>query len=100
MVGMGLTDEERRRLGELAEDLARDDPQLGRALSGGLFRGRRSLAAAVLLAAVSPPLAVFGVTLTQPLLFTAASISLMAAAWIAVRTGYRRYSRRRRDRGA
>jgi hypothetical protein len=31
---MSLTEEERRRLGELADNLAREDPRLGRALSG------------------------------------------------------------------
>jgi hypothetical protein len=89
---MGLTDEERRRLDELADELTREDPHLGRALSVGLS-GRMWLwppAVAVFLAVVALPLAVLGVDLGQPLLFAAGCTSLIAAMWIGVVGGLRR----------
>ena len=89
---MGLTDEERRRLDELADELTREDPHLGRALTVGIS-GRTWLwppAVAVFLALVSLPLVVLGVGLVQPLLFAAGCMSLVVALWIGVVGGLRR----------
>jgi hypothetical protein len=98
---MGLTDEERRRLDELANELSREDPYLGRALTGGSSRRRyHSAAVAVLLAILSLALSVLGVTVQQPVLFAVGWLLLIAAVWIAAVMGYRRYGRRRRDRRA
>jgi hypothetical protein len=93
---MGLTDEERRRLDELADELSREDPHLGRVLTGGSSRRRRRWppAVAVILAVVSLPLAVLGASLAQPLLFAAGCMSLVVAVWIGT---VGRYRRRRRD---
>jgi len=92
---MGLTDEERRRLDELADELSREDPYLGRALTGGSLRRLRHWepAVAVVLTVVSLPIAVLGVTLTQPLLFAAGSMSLIGAVWLGVAAGLRRRRR-------
>ncbi|HEY3717898.1 MAG TPA: DUF3040 domain-containing protein [Jatrophihabitantaceae bacterium] len=92
---MGLTDEERRRLDELADELTREDPYLGRALTGGSLRRLRRWepALAVVLAVVSLPTAVLGVSLTQPLLFAAGSVSLIGAVWLGVVAGLRRRRR-------
>jgi len=66
---MGLTDEERRRLDELADELTREDPYSSGPHRGSLRRLRRwEPALAVVLAVVSLPTAVLGVSLTQPLL--------------------------------
>jgi hypothetical protein len=89
---MGLTDEERRRLDALADDLSREDPQLGRVLSGGPRRRTRHWSPALLpgvLIAVSLALVVAGVDLTQPLLFAAGSVGLVAAGGIGVSALYR-----------
>jgi hypothetical protein len=89
---MGLTDEERRRLDQLADELTREDPHLGRALSVGLSR-RLWLwppAVAVFLAVVALPLAVLAVDLGQPLLFAVGCMSLIVAVWIGVVRGLRR----------
>jgi len=92
---MGLTDEERRRLDELADELSREDPYLGRALTGGWLRMPRRWepAVVVVLGLVSLPLAVLGVTLTQPLLFAAGSVSLIVAVWLGLAAGFRRRRR-------
>jgi hypothetical protein len=94
---MGLTDEERRRLDELADELTREDPHLGRALSVG-SSGRRRLwlppALAGVLAVVSLPLAALGVGLAQPLLFAAGCMSLVVAVWIGIVWCFRRRPRR------
>jgi hypothetical protein len=98
---MGLTDEERRRFDELADDLSREDPELSRALSGGPSwrrpRRRASLAAAIVLALASLPLDILGVSLAQPLLFAVGAIWLVAAVWIAVVISFRRFQRARLD---
>jgi DUF3040 family protein len=100
---MGLTDEERRRLDELADELSREDPHLGQALTSRT--GSQWLSAlGVLLAVVSVPLAVLGVSLEQPLLFAAGSTSLVVAVWIGLAGEWRRrrsnYAiRTRPDRG-
>jgi len=99
---MGLTEEERRRLDEIADDLSRDDPRLSRALTAG-FSGRirrRLRAVALLLAVLAVAIAAVGVGLAQPLLVAAGSLLLVIAVWIAATIGYRRYRRRRRDRRA
>jgi hypothetical protein len=94
---VGMTDEERRRLDELADELTRDDPHLGRALSVGSFPRMRlwSPGVVVFLAVVSMPLVVLGVGLVQPLVFTAGCASLAAAVWIGVAGGLRRRRSRR-----
>jgi hypothetical protein len=96
---MGLTDEERRRLDELADGLSREDPQLGRVLTGASARRLRqwSSAIGVLLAVVSLPLAVLGVGLAQPLLFAAGSICLVVAVWLGI-VSSSRCRRHRRSR--
>jgi hypothetical protein len=89
---MGLTEEERRRLDGLADDLSREDPQLGRALSGGPLRRSRDWSPAVLaslLVTVSLVLVVLGVGLRQLWLFTAGSVTLISAGGIGVAAGYR-----------
>lgn len=88
-VDMGLTDEERRRLDELADELSREDPRLGQALTSRT-RWRWLSAVGVLLAVVSLPLAVLGVSLEQPLLFAAGSTSLVVAVWIGLAGEWRR----------
>ena len=86
-----LTSEQRRQLDELADELARDNPRLARALAGGWYALRRRkimkprgsrhgraldwLTISLLLAAL--PLLILGVILAQPLL-----ILLGAAAMI------------------
>jgi hypothetical protein len=84
---MGLTEEERRRLDALADDLSRDDPQLSRALSGERqYHGRHWSPAVVasLLVTVALPLLILGVSLGAPLLFAVGSIALVGAAWVGV----------------
>jgi hypothetical protein len=89
---MALTEEERRRLDALADDLAREDPQLSRALSGGPLRRSRDFSPAVLaslLVTVSLVLLVLGVGLSQLWLFTAGSVTLIGAGGIGVAAVYR-----------
>jgi hypothetical protein len=89
---VGLTDEERRRLDALADDLSREDPQLGRVLSGGPRRRSRRWSPAVsagVLLVVALALVILGVGLTQPLLFAAGSVSLVGAGGIGVLALYR-----------
>jgi hypothetical protein len=89
---MGLTEEERRRLDELADDLSREDPQLGRALSGGPLRRSRDWSPAVLaslLVSASLVLVVLGVGLSQLWLFAVGSVTLISAGGIGVAAVYR-----------
>lgn len=107
---MGLTDDERRRLDELADDLARNDPRLGRALSdearGGRLPGhsarpadhiaesgrrRRLRLLAIVLAALALPAAAVGLVLALPLLFAAGALALPTA--LAIFTIARRDTR-------
>jgi hypothetical protein len=93
---VGMTEEERRRLDEVAEGLARDHPQLARRLTRGkLRRPRRRLVASALLI-VAPPLIILGFVALQALLVTIGCLALIAAVIIAAgeRRG-RRWSRRR-----
>jgi hypothetical protein len=98
---MGLTDEERRRLNGLAEVLSRDDPGLGRALSGDLppRRRRRLSVASVTLGSlmISLPLLILGIAVAQTLVFAAGSIVMIVAAGSGL-VGVQRSLRRRRDR--
>ena len=78
-----MTDEDRRRLDELAEGLARDYPDLARQLTQGrlLWPYRRLVSIALLIAA--PPLIVLGFLTLQTLVVTIGCLALIAAAIIA-----------------
>jgi hypothetical protein len=93
---VGLTGEERRRLDEVAEGLARDHPHLARRLTRGRLRRlhRRQVASGLMI--VAPPLIVLGVVALQALLVTIGCLALIAAVIIAAgeRRGWR-WSRRR-----
>jgi hypothetical protein len=87
---MRLTDDERRRLEELSNELARSDPRLARALSG---RSRPIPAwrpAVEILIAVALPFAVVGISAAEPLLFAVACIAIVTAAVITLITQYQR----------
>jgi Protein of unknown function (DUF3040) len=91
---MALTDEERRHLDELAEELAAElactDPDLVQALAEDLRPSRhRPRVLIQLLVLISLSLAVPGVVLVQPILFAAGCLSLMAAGFLTV-TSHRR----------
>ncbi len=95
---MGLTNEERRRWDELAEDLSRQDPQLGRILGGHALRWKPSLrlqpvllCALVICAAV---LFVLGVAFGQLWVFTVGSVVLVVAGWLGGAAGRRSLQRR------
>jgi hypothetical protein len=96
---MSLTEEERRRLDALAEDLSRDNPELGRALSGRR-RGWRWSSAVVagLLVIVALPLLVVGVGLTALVVFALGSFALIGAGWAGVVAVAGRSLRGRRGR--
>jgi hypothetical protein len=85
---MGLTDEERRRLDDLAAELSRSDHGFARALTAKplqvrlrarLHRNRRRLAL-LLATALALALAIIGVALQQVLLFAVGSVIAVAAA--------------------
>ena len=99
IAAMGLTDEERRRLDALADDLAREDPRLGQVLSGATLRRRLLGSPAVLVSlivTVSLLLGIVGVSLDQPLVFAAGSVMLTAAIWFGLAVGRRFFRRGRR----
>lgn len=83
---MGLTDDERRRLDELAAGLASEDPRLGEALSGSApHRASRCWACRLrltlwLVFTLSMPLAVTGALMRLPLLFVLAGTAIVATA--------------------
>lgn len=92
---MGLTDEERRRLAELADELARDDPRLGRSLSDLAPHTHVSYSHSldvlvVALLGISMPLVVAGVIVGQPLLAVVGAFSMVAAPTIFVTCRYLR----------
>ena len=74
---MGLTDKERRTLDELAENLASDNPHLGRQLTRGqvLWPYRRRLASTLLIAA--PPVIVLGFIALQTVVVTIGCLALI-----------------------
>lgn len=90
----GMSSDERRRLDELADDLARDNPQLARALTGRRYpaghvrarwnrcrirrrRGRAPDLLAVILALSGPPLLSIGVLLTESAVIAAGALALV-----------------------
>lgn len=91
-----MTDEERRRLDEVAEGLARDYPDLAEELTRGrvLWPYRRLVTSALLI--VAPPLIVLGLLTLQTLVVAIGCLALIVAAVIAAqgRRG-RRWSRLR-----
>lgn len=98
---LGLTNEERRQLEELAGVLAADDPTLARALSDSQnrparrFRCRRlSLRwglVAVILSGLGMPLLVLGVVLQTPIMFAFGTITLLGGpVFFTIRLGNRR----------
>lgn len=99
---MALTDEERRHLDELADELAAEltctDPDLVLALSQEFTpaRPKRRIFGQVLIL-VSVPLAVISVSLVQPIVFASACLALVAAALITA-TNHRRRPRPRSRR--
>jgi hypothetical protein len=86
-----LTSEQRRRLDELADDLARDNPRLARALAGRWYAMRRGNIAlrcrrqhgraldwvtiTLILAAI--PLLIVGVILAQPVLILLGALAMV-----------------------
>jgi hypothetical protein len=86
---VGLTDAERRRLAELAENLARDDPHLAHKLTRGqvLWPYRRPVATTLLI--LAPPLIVLGFLALQTLVVTIGCIALITGT-ILVAAGSRR----------
>jgi Protein of unknown function (DUF3040) len=87
---VGLADEERRRLDELAENLARDHPQLTRGQV--LWPHRYRLARTLLIAA--PPLIVLGFIALQTVVVTIASLALIVGTTYLA-AGSRRPHRKR-----
>ena len=88
---MGLTNEERRRLEELAGEIAAEDPKLARGLSASPAKPsarRRWLGStrwalmAIMLIGISMPLLILGVAVQQPLLFLFGAIALLAGPLI------------------
>ena len=93
---MGLTNEERQRLDNLADQLADEDPRLGRALSSSPLRRalwgcwrerliaewarhrRPMLWLGVAMTAISLPLAITGLVLQQPLVFAVGCLAIVA----------------------
>jgi hypothetical protein len=85
---MALTDEERRHLDDLAEEMAAElassDPVLVQALTEPFAAGRRPRILVPALALIAIVLAVVGVLLEQPLLFAAGGVALAAAGLVSV----------------
>lgn len=88
---MALTEEEGRRLHELATGLSREDPKLARELSDPKASSRTSWHgyavcgwAAVVLFAVGMPLLILAVIVQQPLLFVFGCCALVAASAVHV----------------
>lgn len=94
---MGLTNEERRRLDELAGEIEAEDPKLARVLSAratkpssvsGMSRSRRWFGSArwallaILLTGVAMPLLVLGVAVQEPVLFLFGAIALLGGPLI------------------
>lgn len=76
---MSLTDEERRRLREVADEITRDDPRLARALSAGPARRPqlRLLLVAIALMVVPIPVVVVGAVTAQTLVVVAGCLALI-----------------------
>jgi hypothetical protein len=105
---MGLTDEERQRLDNLADRLADEDPRLGRALSDRPLRQRLSIRyrgrllgswarhrwamlwLGVALTAISVPLAIVGLVLRQPLVFAVGALAIVAGPLMVIVTRFGR----------
>jgi len=93
---MGLTNEERRRLDQLAGALEAEDPKLARALSAPpakpspahgsrshrWFGSHRGALLAVVLTGVGMPLLALGVAVQQPALFLFGAIALLGGPLI------------------
>lgn len=93
---MGLTNEERRRLDQLAGEIEAEDPKLARALSASTakpsaagsarshrwFGSARWALIAVVLTGLGMPLLVLAVAVQQPLLFALGAIALLGGPLI------------------
>jgi uncharacterized membrane protein HdeD (DUF308 family) len=94
---VSLTDEERRRLSQLADEIARDDPRLARALSSLPARRprRRLRLPAVVLMTASIPVIVVGAVAVQTLVVAIGGLVLIVGALMFVVTLRRRFPRNR-----
>lgn len=90
---MGLTNEERRRLDQLAGEIEAEDPKLAQALSASpakpsaarshrWFGSARWALIAVVLTGVAMPLLVLGVAVQEPVLFLFGAIALLGGPLI------------------